>query len=81
MRSCRGNMVVLGSRLRGQHPLPFGRGEVTSRPDETLLVRLEFGDALLNLLPLGAPNPIHGRKPGRFNDGWLRRRLRLNAVG
>ena len=75
-----GNVVFFGRRLRGPHPLPFGRGEVLSLPDQTLLVRLELGDALRDLLAQDTANPIHRRKSGRFSDGRRQRCFRLNAL-
>ena len=80
VRSFWRTVVFFGGRLRGPQPLPFGRGEVPSLSDQTLLVRLEFGDALLDLLPQGSANPVHRRKPGRFDDGWRKGRFRLNAL-
>jgi hypothetical protein len=40
----------VGTMPRRQHPLPFGRDEVLALPHEALLMRLEVGDALPDLL-------------------------------
>src|SRR5450759_1997277 len=70
---------------RCPHPLEFGRGVVLPLPYETLLMRLEVGDAMPDLLALGI-HPIHRWHPVRLDEGarygWfdtnaLRKRHRL----
>ena len=74
----RGRRSGVGTMPRHQHPLPFGRDEVLALPHEALLMGLEVGDALPDLLALGR-HPIHGRHPVRFDDGARHRWCDMNA--
>jgi len=47
-----GGVELFGLTLRREHPLPFGRGVVLPLPDEALLMSLEVGDALSDLVAL-----------------------------
>lgn len=47
-----GGGELFGLTLRREHPLPFGRGVVLPLPDEALLMSLEVGDALSDLVAL-----------------------------
>jgi hypothetical protein len=68
----RGRRSGVGTMPRRQHPLPFGRDEILALPYEALLMGLEVGDALPDLLALG-------RHPVRFDDGARRRRSDVSA--
>jgi hypothetical protein len=71
--------VFGGPTLRREYPLPFGRSVILPLPDEALLMRLEVGDALPNLLALGL-YPFHKGYPIPFVDGERHRWLDSKAL-
>jgi hypothetical protein len=63
-----GGVELFGLTLRREPPLPFGRGVVLPLPDEALLMSLEVGDALSDLVALCVVQ-IYRRHPVRFDNG------------
>src|ERR1035437_1791445 len=64
---------------RCQHPFEYGRGVVLPLSYETLLMCLEVGDAMPDLLALGL-HPIHRYHPARFDDGARYQWFDTNAL-
>ena len=71
-------LVFCGLTPRSEHPLPFGRGIVLPLLDQALLMDLEVGYTLPDLLALRV-YPLHGRHPVRFNNGTRHRWFDMKA--
>src|SRR5215211_6354042 len=71
-------LVFCGLTLRSEQPLPFGRGIVVPLLDQALLMDLEVGYTLPDLLALRV-YPLHGRHPVRFNNGARHRWFDMKA--
>ena len=61
------------------HPLEFRRGVILPLPHEALLMRLEVGDAMPDLLALRSC-AIHRWRAVRFHDGTRHHRFDANAL-
>jgi len=67
-----------GLTPRSEHPLPFGPGIVCALLDQALLMDLEVGYTLPDLLALRV-YPLHVRHPVRFNNGARHRWFDMKA--